>query len=301
MATPLPGSTARETTRNSTVRLRLSKALDMMEMIKEKAGDHLEHFDRLHARHIRGFESAVKAFRRQYRRFIQPFGDDIYAMSTLPDIFWPEQSLRRFTRLWSYVKEGRAPPRLHSTCICLSHSHALDARIEVARRLYWVQLREQAGEDPYPEVQELNMERYTQAYRDIGFLRQELDEKYAWLLDFGIILTYETALVVHALSHQMEDITTWPDKVRHLRDRAVANGLVTVPIEDFTTNAMEETQGGRSTEDDVCSICCIKYGQANADNNTELAVKTECNHVFGSDCLQNWVNTGHCTCPMCRG
>ncbi|WCJ26662.1 RING/U-box superfamily protein [Euphorbia peplus] len=45
----------------------------------------------------------------------------------------------------------------------------------------------------------------------------------------------------------------------------------------------------------VCSVCldCIE----NADEIRELC---NCNHVFHKDCLDNWVDLGRITCPLCR-
>ncbi|KAF2489614.1 hypothetical protein BU16DRAFT_566723 [Lophium mytilinum] len=53
-------------------------------------------------------------------------------------------------------------------------------------------------------------------------------------------------------------------------------------------------------EDPECSIC-----REDLTEETEhYPVRTGCEHIFGGDCLQNWLSgfpQGQATCPMCRG
>lgn len=44
-----------------------------------------------------------------------------------------------------------------------------------------------------------------------------------------------------------------------------------------------------------CPICHEPYTASN-----ELAVRTQCNHILGSSCLESWLAIGKATCPYCR-
>ncbi|CZT13781.1 uncharacterized protein RCO7_09112 [Rhynchosporium graminicola] len=49
-----------------------------------------------------------------------------------------------------------------------------------------------------------------------------------------------------------------------------------------------------------CAICGDQIGIANADGVTEYLVKTSCGHVFGVQCLSQWILDNE-SCPYCRG
>ena len=60
-------------------------------------------------------------------------------------------------------------------------------------------------------------------------------------------------------------------------------------------------------EDQRCFICMEEYGSAPSKNGViEHAVKLECGHIMGSECIAIWVlpthkgGSGNNTCPVCR-
>ncbi len=53
--------------------------------------------------------------------------------------------------------------------------------------------------------------------------------------------------------------------------------------------------------DATCSICTQPYENQTTDSGSfENAVRLPCKHVFGSECLLEWLRHGN-TCPLCRG
>lgn len=51
--------------------------------------------------------------------------------------------------------------------------------------------------------------------------------------------------------------------------------------------------------DRTCPICKEAFNKPSEDNVLETPVKSHCNHVFGSICLEQWVGDNS-TCPLCR-
>ena len=53
-----------------------------------------------------------------------------------------------------------------------------------------------------------------------------------------------------------------------------------------------------------CGICLEAYrnttGDGNATPPTEKPVELPCGHLFGSACIDRWLNDGNNTCPTCR-
>ncbi|PVH80110.1 hypothetical protein DL98DRAFT_588656 [Cadophora sp. DSE1049] len=54
-----------------------------------------------------------------------------------------------------------------------------------------------------------------------------------------------------------------------------------------------------SAEDRDCNICRECLGVPNEKGLVESLVKTDCNHLFGDQCLYSWIRD-HETCPLCR-
>ncbi|CAD6446487.1 8b6d8822-44ae-44c0-8db4-8e55e1d52bd8-CDS [Sclerotinia trifoliorum] len=54
-------------------------------------------------------------------------------------------------------------------------------------------------------------------------------------------------------------------------------------------------------DSDKCSICMEPYDAADADkfNDHRASKLPECGHIFGRDCITNWLELND-TCPMCR-
>jgi len=55
-----------------------------------------------------------------------------------------------------------------------------------------------------------------------------------------------------------------------------------------------------------CDICQIAYGTREGDRNYELPVRLRCEHMFGKDCIMQWLTQRdedgeyNSSCPMCR-
>lgn len=45
----------------------------------------------------------------------------------------------------------------------------------------------------------------------------------------------------------------------------------------------------------LCAVCQGEVGEGD-----EIKELRECLHSFHKDCLDDWVEEGHCTCPLCR-
>jgi hypothetical protein len=53
-------------------------------------------------------------------------------------------------------------------------------------------------------------------------------------------------------------------------------------------------------EHKTCSICVVLIGEiSESGDEAETAVRTSCNHIFGSRCLESWFLQNR-TCPLCR-
>jgi hypothetical protein len=51
----------------------------------------------------------------------------------------------------------------------------------------------------------------------------------------------------------------------------------------------------------TCLICIHPYHSTNVDGNVETPVITACGHVFGDECLEEWLQgNGAGSCPLCR-
>ena len=51
--------------------------------------------------------------------------------------------------------------------------------------------------------------------------------------------------------------------------------------------------------DQHCSICHEEFESQSSDSRPEHAVKLQCSHIFGSECIKTWVRS-HNSCPVCR-
>ena len=50
------------------------------------------------------------------------------------------------------------------------------------------------------------------------------------------------------------------------------------------------------TNEDCCAFCLESYSFGDEGN----ICASRCNHCFHTNCISNWLMTGHQTCPMCR-
>ena len=66
---------------------------------------------------------------------------------------------------------------------------------------------------------------------------------------------------------------------------------------DTTMSSLIDIQ----TEDGelVCVICYGKIGISDQSGHREHPVQLDCQHIFGSACLHDWLQT-HSKCPICR-
>lgn len=48
-------------------------------------------------------------------------------------------------------------------------------------------------------------------------------------------------------------------------------------------------------EENTCSICLVDFGKQDL-----VSKLSKCEHVFHMDCIENWLNSYHFTCPLCR-
>lgn len=52
----------------------------------------------------------------------------------------------------------------------------------------------------------------------------------------------------------------------------------------------------KGVNEECCSICLETYS---LEDDGKIC-KAGCNHCFHTNCMSNWLMTGHQTCPMCR-
>lgn len=262
------------------VLLHLRQVRDAMTEIQSIAGVELEHFRTLRQTNIRAFERTLSAFINAYRNFAELYGDDIPRLCLVQEDFYAESAVRAFSHFWAYKKARKEAPNLRVGHICVrpTHAHTLNDRVRIARRLYMV---ESSGQHQYPPPE-----------HSIAFLRQNLGQNHAWLLDFGALLTYETSKLVAAIGKQTAMVVYWPEKSAALHGLAVKRGHLQVRVQDITTNA---TQGKLEDGNGNCHVCFEEFSLG-----IEQAVVPCCGHVVGADCLQVWLNGGGSTCTHCR-
>lgn len=59
-------------------------------------------------------------------------------------------------------------------------------------------------------------------------------------------------------------------------------------------------------EDRSCPVCMENYDTSTAatgsepSDERECAIRLQCQHVMGKDCLRCWLEGGNATCPFCR-
>ncbi|KAI4705782.1 hypothetical protein J4E81_000667 [Alternaria sp. BMP 2799] len=72
-------------------------------------------------------------------------------------------------------------------------------------------------------------------------------------------------------------------------------------VSDFTTPCTKKAMAASDETDRRCYACYYDYGVSfSHSNRTEPAVRTPCGHVHGTICLQDHLETGKATCPVCR-
>lgn len=139
---------------------------------------------------------------------------------------------------------------------------------------------------------------------DRDFLLQNLDRDLKWLVDWTVVPSWEMAVFITHVDNLMGLRRDWDNMLTDIMDFVAANGLKNVPkVHQFTTLTTEEAMRFQTEDGDkaTCDICGYTFGTEQSEENmTEPAVKTRCGHVLGSACLQNWVDSGHATCPSCR-
>lgn len=73
------------------------------------------------------------------------------------------------------------------------------------------------------------------------------------------------------------------------------------PVADRDSFMSQHLEQIHHNAEDSCAICHDPYG----DSHTPVRITgiDNCNHVFGRECLEAWLNSGQLnsnTCPMCR-
>jgi hypothetical protein len=271
--------------------------------LKGIAGPSLDHFECLTLQDIQTFEERVRSHWKLYKkamRHLQKIPDPNLRGPGSPGISTSGQrQLREFTRLWTYAKRGE-------DCLDLPEPEDMNvtnwdlatARLVAAARLLWVQVREEQGKDVY----ESGTARYTEPAEDPAYLHGNLKPEHKWLLDFTVVPTYETHILLHNVLINMRIHKKWRQNLEDILDLSEESGLLKTPqVEEFTTPWTREAmqvcdERGNSID---CPICSRPYSFADG-RKTGRATKTACNHVLGAQCLQNWVDLGKSTCPICR-
>ena len=73
-------------------------------------------------------------------------------------------------------------------------------------------------------------------------------------------------------------------------------------VKIFVSNLPRKTIENLTAEETTCSICYEPFTETDTElMSAEMAVQLSCGHVFGDQCLTNWLNADNVTCPMCRG
>ncbi|KAF2649854.1 hypothetical protein K491DRAFT_683489 [Lophiostoma macrostomum CBS 122681] len=166
----------------------------------------------------------------------------------------------------------------------------------IAHRIYWVQMRMCNNEEAYPEA-----DRYGGYVYQISYLKCMLSPTKAnWILDLTTLLGLE----IRTLMWEVSEIDfAFIGMTRYIKQFGYGNRDAS--IDRITTPCTQEVMSS-SSYDDVdehdtsCFMCMYAYGcKYNNKQETEPAVKTTCDHVFGKMCLSRWIQD-HDTCPYCR-
>jgi hypothetical protein len=72
-------------------------------------------------------------------------------------------------------------------------------------------------------------------------------------------------------------------------------------LSTFTTPCTDEAMAANDPKDPYCYACTYDYGPVfSHTHKTEPAVRTLCNHVHGTSCLEQECKAGRSKCPLCR-
>ncbi|KAF2865179.1 hypothetical protein BDV95DRAFT_587531 [Massariosphaeria phaeospora] len=279
----------------------LDKQSEELEAI---AGITLEHFDEVQQCSRRLFGNTVEEFRKYVDCVAQFWKSYAKAIRSIPsgaghDGIYLDGLTRhlRFHRVFVHRREGityNALPEA-SRCIGASCPHFRGTRIMVAARMYWLQCRAQNSQEMLPATG-----RYASLNMDPVFLHENLPNSCKWLVDFTIYPSYESCLLLAEVHYNMDLRRAWEARQSDLADFVSEHHLAVIPdTKVFTTTpALAELEASDDTD---CDICGFKLGpEYNEELETEPAIKTHCNHIFGESCLKSWIDTGHSTCPKCR-
>lgn len=159
----------------------------------------------------------------------------------------------------------------------------------IATRVLWVQAKKEAGEECYTASK-----RYSDHAYDTRFLDRHLSADSLWILDPSILVGLEILTLMLEVTEIDMCILRMLSKVKHLQRPG------RIRIETITEPCTKKAMSSKDAQDHECLMCratyALKYSRTKA---TEPAVKTKCGHIFGRDCLQEWLKKSE-TCPKCR-
>lgn len=57
----------------------------------------------------------------------------------------------------------------------------------------------------------------------------------------------------------------------------------------------KELQRAGGSEEEICSVCLSEFTEEDL-----VSQLHRCSHVFHLECIENWLQRNHFTCPLCR-
>jgi hypothetical protein len=219
--------------------------------------------------------------------------------------------IRLFCRQLAYAKAGRNHEALEfPLCKTLDCCHDRNSRKMVAGRILWVEQRITKGLPAYPGIQE---ERYVNLIVCENSLTTNLSEGMRWLVDYTIVPSLETTLLIKYISGLMVQEQDWESKLIATIDSLHTHKVFRIPrVEEFTTPSLDLGADfpGRFTrskskqmrkERGPCSICTLAFDTTSSRSlSSKHAVTTNCGHSLCASCLQSWIEIGKLSCPFCR-
>jgi len=280
-----------------------------IDKIKDIAGPNLEHYHESIESIwpiTTSFEENIANFwqyRLKYLRCGPPhvskhFFDEIY-------------ELRLFCRQLAYAEVGRNHEALEFPfCKTLDCCHDRDSRKMVAGRILWVEQRITGGLPTYPGI---HKDRYANLVVCGDSLTKNLSERMRWLVDYAIVPSLETTLLINYISSLMVQERDWESKLIATIASLDTHKISRIPrVEEFTTPCLDFGVDfpGRFTrskskqmekERGPCSICTLAFDTTSSRSLfSKHAVTTRCGHSLCAYCLRSWIEIGKSSCPFCR-
>ncbi|KAF1953728.1 hypothetical protein CC80DRAFT_506924 [Byssothecium circinans] len=192
------------------------------------------------------------------------------------------------------VKHSFGAVKEFDQAMYIGSEFCVEARIRAGSRVLWVENRLASGREvdySWQDNPHLNIPKVQDVVIYKCDLERRLSEDTNWIVDDSIVLSLEFQVMityVHNIEVKMKRAQELFDLAARLEDRRQSK--IEKLVQPFTHE--------RSSRKPEYSLCWREFGFVD-DESTHKAVTTQCKHIFGKPCLQDWLTSHKRTCPTC--